>query len=466
MMKQQLVKAYLKLPPLVQNVLVSLYGIKLYVERYGVGRRAAEKMLKNSESYSFSEMERLQEDAFVDLAHYAIDNVPFYIEWAKNKGISKSNISSIDDLSLFPVIEKEMIRDSPSSFVSKKYRNKKLISLSTSGSTGSPLEIYTDNHTRTLHYAFFTRLRSWFGVEKRGGRATFLGRIVVPQGQKRPPFWRYDFGQNNLLMSTYHLSEDNLSSYIEKLTAYRPVEIFGHPSSIYRVANYIIDNDSCGKVKPNVVITTAETLMPYQRTAIEKAFDCPVVDQYGCTEMAFFASQCESGEMHFHPEHAIIEIVDSKNCIVKPGVRGQLVATSLISKVMPLIRYKVGDTLSVSEEKSKCHPGFPIIKFLEGRTDDLVYKKDGGSVGRLSPIFRSDKNVTLSQITQEESGDITVLVVPNEKYNDKNREMIRRELVERVGDDLNISIFEVESIPKEKNGKFRPVKSYYKRIVD
>lgn len=464
-MKYIIGKIYLSLPAVVQNILVSVYGAKLYIERYGVGRKRAELTLKETEKYSIPEMRSFQEKKFVEIARYAIKHVPFYIDWSRSNLITSEEINTIEDLSKFPVIDKDLLRQSPERFISNENNIKKLLPLSTSGSTGRPLKIYTDNRTRTSHYAFFTRLRGWFDVGKRGGRATFFGRVVVPQNQSKPPFWRYDWAQNNLLMSTYHLSSKNIEHYIEKLASFKPKEIIGHPSSIYKLAKYINENGVFGVISPNVIITTAETLMPYQRTCIENAFDCPLVDQYGCTEMAFFASQCQAGKMHFHPEHAIVEIVDEKNCSVEPGVHGELVATSLITKVMPLIRYKVGDSLAISKEPADCHPAFPVIAFLEGRTDDLIYTRSGNSVGRLSPIFRSDKNITVSQLIQEENGDIKVYVVPNDKYSSKNREMIRQELIDRVGDGFEISISEVESIPKEKNGKFRPVKSYYKRTV-
>lgn len=464
-MKYIVGKIYLAMPAVLQNVLVSLYGIKLYFERYGKGRNKSESLLKKTENLSFSEMKKFQEERFIELARYAIEKVPFYIDWAKSNGILTESIKSIEDINVFPIIEKDFLRDHPDRFISNDYSIKKLTSLSTSGSTGRPLKIYTDNKTRTFHYAFFTRLRGWFGVGKRGGRATFFGRVVVPQKQSKPPFWRYDWAQNNLLMSTYHLSKENIPSYINKLSKFKPKEIIGHPSAIYKIANYINDFEQSINYVPNVIITTAETLMPYQRVSIEKAFQCPVVDQYGCTEMAFFASQCECGIMHFHPEHAIIEIVDDNGASVETGVHGQLVATSLISKVMPLIRYRVGDSLAISDKMSDCHPGFPVIEFLEGRTDDLVYTKSGHSVGRLSPIFRSDKNIKVSQLIQHENGSIDVYVVPNERYSKKNRDMIREELMDRIGEGFDISIIEVDSIPKEENGKFRPVKSFYKKDV-
>ncbi|WP_141737121.1 phenylacetate--CoA ligase family protein [Marinobacter sp. X15-166B] len=286
-----------------------------------------------------------------------------------------------------------------------------------------------------------------------------MGRVVVPGSQKKPPYWRYDIIQNNLLMSGYHLSDDNVGYYVDKIVDFKPREIFGHPSSIARVSKYIVDNN-LSILKPNVIITTAETLLPYQRQVIQKAFSCPVVDQYGCTEMAFFASQCPNGIMHFHPEHAVVEVLP--NAGRRNGKEGELVTTSLLSQAMPLIRYRVGDSVNLGDQSADCHSSFPVISHLEGRIDDYIYTKDGRAISRLASIFSGDKHIKLAQLTQSSGGDVQILVVPTTEYSSVYRQMIYNEARERLGYDIEIKIKEVFDIPREANGKFRPIQSFYR----
>lgn len=453
-------KLYLGSPWFIKNILVSLYGALLYRTRYDPRYRDFERELTETEDLSVEEMKAYQDRKFREIGRRAIAEVPFYRDWATANGVKENDIVGIESLKLFPVLEKSDIRKNPDQFISDKYKKNNLIALSTSGSTGEPLKIYCDSVARTKHYAFFTRLRRWYGVGRRDGRVTLFGRVVVPSKRTRPPFWTYDWPQNNLIMSTYHLSDENLKFYIEKIDKFKPKEIIGHPSSIYRISKYIIDNDlSCHA--PNVVVTTAETLLPYQAEAIKTAFSCPLVDQYGCTEMAFFAATCKNGVKHFHPEHAIVEICRPDGSVINTGGTGEVVATSLINHSMPLIRYKVGDSLALAEQGESCHPAFPVIAYLEGRTDDVIYTKDGRSVGRLSPIFRSDKNIESAQVVQDENGDISVFVVPLKSYSSSNRKMILDETVNRVGASINVKIIEVDSLSLEPNGKFRPVKSFF-----
>ena len=101
---------------------------------------------------------------------------------------------------------------------------------------------------------------------------------------------------------------------------FAPDEVIGYPSSVYQLARQVRDSGQ-PPLAPRVVFTTAETLLAHQREAIEAAFACPVIDQYGCTEMAFFASQCEHGTMHVHPEHGCLEALDGEDRPVPPGER-------------------------------------------------------------------------------------------------------------------------------------------------
>ena len=89
-----------------------------------------------------------------------------------------------------------------------------------------------------------------------------------------------------------------------------------------------------GLPRPRLIVTTAETLLAFQRETIERAFSCPVTDQYGCTEMALFISQCEHGSYHVHPEYGIVEVLDERDRPVAPGEEGEVVCTGFVNRAM------------------------------------------------------------------------------------------------------------------------------------
>ncbi|MCL7945694.1 hypothetical protein [Marinobacter sp. ATCH36] len=453
-------KIYHCAPVQLQNILVSLYGYKLYRERYNKNSKKYLECLKNSQHFTQAEMDQFVDKQFVSLAKIAIETVPFYRRWAKESQIEASNITGVADLLRFPIVKKEFLRENPRDFVSDSASG--LIKLNTSGTTGSPLEVYCTKDGRSHHYAFFSRLRSWFGVAARGRRATFFGRIIMPTANNEPPFWRMDLAQNNLLMSSYHLSEANLLHYYKKLWNYRPEEIIAYPSSLYELGRFIVKHD-LEPIRCKVVFTTAETLLAYQREVLERAFRAPIIDQYGCTEMAFFASQCEHGNMHSHPEHGLLETVtkDGEPIRNKPGI---LLATGFVNRAMPLIRYEVGDQITLSSDYTSCPCGrpFPVILGVEGRLDDVVYRKDGTPVGRLDPVFKGGNGIVSAKIKQDHFGNVEVLVVPTNVYGNRESEWLRQELEKRLGADVSITIHLVEELGKESNGKFKAVVSNFK----
>jgi len=448
---------YYKSPVILQNLAVSAMGLKLRAERYTPAGDRKYKELMETQHYSQEQMRDYQADAFARLARHAINNTVYYSTWAKQQNINAQDIKSIADLARFPVIEKSFIRENAALFKAAQLAsNVKPIILHTSGTTGTPLPVFTDANSRSEHYAFFSRLRAWYGVESDDRRATLFGRIIMPAAQKQPPFWRYDAAQKNLLMSSYHLSTNNLIHYYNKLHDYQPQEIFSYPSSIIRLAEFILAQ-GLPPLKLKLLMTTAEHLHDWQKKLLQQAFDAPLVNQYGCTEMAFFVSTLPDGNFCFHPEHGIAEVRQASSALSSVG-EGELIVTGLVNYSMPVIRYAIGDTVTLGDVNPH---GFQQLLEVHGRKDDVIYMLDGTPDGRLDPIFKGGSGIKEAQILQRETGDITLRLVPDSTYSTEAGLALQRELIKRVGD-INIVIELVNEIPKQKNGKFKPVISEYK----
>lgn len=456
-MNSTLEEIYYKFPVLLQNLAVSVYGLKLRRERYNRAGRKFAKYLLTTEQLSFEQMKQLQGQLFLNLAKEAVQNVPFYYEWSKQQQLTHEDLKGIEHLESFPIIEKEQVRQNPLDFVNKKYlNNRDTLNLFTSGTTGTPLKVYTNLQARSRHYAFFTRLRSWYDLPEIPRRVTLFGRIIMSSKVSRAPFWRYDLFNKNLLMSSYHLSYENIKYYVEKIRNFEPQEIFAYPSSLTEIAKYVVDK-KLEPIKIPLIITTAEPLLDFQRHLIISAFDTTVINQYGCTEMAFFASECAYGTMHSHPEHGILESLGGTS-----SVSGQLVSTGLINDVMPLIRYKVGDAVEISDRQCPCGRPFPVIESIEGRVDDLLYLPNGTPLGRLDPVFKGGMGIKEAQIVQNEDSTVDIFIVPDHTFDSNKREWILAEFNKRTGGVLAANLSVVNRIARESNGKFKAVVGKYR----
>lgn len=444
---------YLTLPYPMQNLALSIYGLHLKRQRYSPAGKKMLDSLMRSQEYDEGEIATLQSKLFVAMARHAIENTKFYQAWSRSNGIRAGDIQSLQDITLFPIITKKQLRDAPEDFRDQSRRSEQF-SLFTSGTTGSPTRIYCDNESRSKHYAFFSRLRASYNIQPTDKRATLFGRTICKSNQKSPPFWRHDKTNNNLLLSSYHLSEENLEHYIEKLESYKACEIFSYPSSLYQIAKYCTQNN-IKLPKPKLIMTTAERLLPSQAKAIEAAFGTSPINQYGCTEMAFFCHGMWRTPLQSDPEHSILEVSDQNRISIEGS--GGLIATGLVNKSMPVIRYEVGDNVSIKRLEGKSY-----IESLDGRLDDLVYKLDGTPVGRLDPIFKGYSDIDLAQIHQKKDGSIILRIVPGKNYQPSTGQDVLTELKNRVGSNVTIEVEVTQKIQTSKNGKFRSVISELK----
>lgn len=460
-MKSWVEYVYYKSPVFLQNIAVTIKGFQLHKERYRLAGDKKLAELMKTQYFSADEMLNYQSERFVKIARHAIKNTAFYKSWAANNGVIAEDITSIKDLNIFPVIEKSYIRENAQEFRAKPLSEKsQAITLHTSGTTGTPLSVYSDQDSRSEHYAFFSRLRSWCGLQPVDRRATMFGRIIMPASQKKPPFWRYDAANKNLLMSSYHLKKENLIHYYKKLVEFNPQEIFSYPSSIVQLAEFIIE-ENLKPIELKLLMTTAEHLHDHQREKLTRAFNAPIVNQYGCTEMAFFASTLPCGDFCLHPEHGIAEVRDSSGTLQSSG-EGELVVTGLVNFSMPVIRYVIGDNITLGSVNKN---GFKEILDVQGRIDDVVYMKDGTPVGRLDPIFKGGLGIKAAQIFQGEDGCIELRIIPDNNYSENIGLDLINELVKRVGSDIAIKLVLVSEIEKSKSGKFKSVLSNFMRTI-
>lgn len=279
----------------------------------------------------------------------------------------------------------------------------------------------------------------------------------MPVGQTEPPFWRKNRIFNNTLFSSYHLSENNIKHYVNKIRVIKPVFIDSYPSSIAFIADYLLKN-GINDIKTKAIITSAETLFDHQREKIEMAFSSKVYDQYGSAEQVVFACQCKEGCYHVNPEYGYLEVLDKNDEPVKSGELGDFVVTGFTNDAMPLIRYKIGDKGVLGSIKCKCGSSFPVIERIYGRVDDILITPDGKYVGRLDPVFKDLKDsINETQIIQERLDLVTILIVKAENYNESHGNSIIDELKKRMGNSIMFNIKYVTTIPRTKSGKFRAV---------
>ncbi|WP_372985201.1 phenylacetate--CoA ligase family protein [Marinobacter sp.] len=414
------------------------------------------RALEEQQWWPVDRLRMMQWERLQKLLTHAAEHSPFYRDVFSKHGISPASIRSEDDLLRIPVTTKSDIRNNLENFISDQFDRNELVSAKTGGSTGFSLQLYFDEACQERRNAAQLMADRWSGWDLGMKKAAIWGNPPVPSTMKQK--LRHHLLDRTIYLDTMNLSETSMGKFVQKWRVEQPGAIFGHAHSIYIFACYLRDQ-GITDLRPRGIVATSMMLLDQERKAIEQVFDCPVTNRYGCEEVGLIACECEEHRgMHLNLPHLFVEFLDGENKPVKPGEPGKIVVTDLNNFAMPLIRYRVEDVGTFTDEPCSCGRGLPILQRLEGRVADFLKLPDGGQVAGISLIERTLTKVPGIKQMQLVQEDLTGLNINRVKGSDHKPEMDRAlisELQEVFGDSVSITIHDVSEIPQESSGKYR-----------
>ena len=433
-------------PIWIQNLLTTVKGLSLKKKRFNKDYKAALKEYLDRDYSNYQQLIDYQWTRTEELINYAYQHSSFYKKLYE--GIDLKEVIKKRDITLLPVLEKETVREN----ISEMYTipESEAFKSNTSGTSGKSICFwYTKGDLqRRMAYLDAFKIRRGF-IPMKMKRASFNSAKIVPPNQKRKVFWRDNLSINQRIYSGYHCKGDNLQYYVEDLKHYQPASIDGYPSAIFEVSKYINDNSVALGFKPVAIFPTAETLLPFQKDAIEKSFACPVYDQYASSEGAPFVVGCKANHLHYCMDTGIIEFCDD----------GEILVTCFETHGTPLIRYRIGDKMYLSDEKvCTCGIDMPIVASIEGRNSDYILSKQNGKVTSVFLSLVSEdflNSIREMQYIQNSIDTVDVYIVVDENYDDSMNEIILKKLHYSLGDEMMINIHKVPELQKETSGKCR-----------
>jgi phenylacetate-CoA ligase len=442
---------YWRLPVLLQETALSLYGGHLDRVYYGPGYDEWRRGFKNWQTWSRAGAHEWQNRQLQSLVSLAATRVPYYREhWRK---LDWKSVRSAADLPILPRVEKQSIRQNEKAFIVEGLNPKSLWMEKTSGTTGTSLRIYWPMSMVPKWWALTeVMVRNVVGVGQDVPRAVMGGRPIVAGNTRRPPYWRCNRRWRQLYLSSYHVSQATAPGYVAAMQKYGSEWIIGYGSAIAALA----EGAMAAGVRPlplRAVIASGDTLLSGMRSSIEQFFQCKCIDHYGQSEGVCMAQECNHGRMHVIFPAGIIEIAQEDGSSCGLGEVGEVVATGLLNDAMPLIRYRLGDHAAWAEVQS-CPCGNPqrILTRLEGRTDDYLITIDGRKIGRLSTAVKRSPSIHSSQIVQDRPGHAYLLVRPGNDYRATDAIAVQQDILERIGT-FDLEVVEVAEIPKTLPGK-------------
>lgn len=446
---------YARLPVWAQHLAVTAYGVGWYRKRFGPVYRRAVQDFREQESWDAERRQAWIRERLGAQLRIACEQVPFYAEtWTETEKAA----ARAGRLAELPRLDKQDLRGRETAFLRRDLKPRKPLVFHTSGSSGTPIATYwtVDEHRRAMALRE-ARSAGWAGVSFADPRATFSGRIVVPDPHSRGPFYRFNLVEKQVYFSAFHLSSAHAAAYVEALHRHRTVWMTGYAVSFYLLAEHMLEQSLAPPPSLRAVITTSEKVTPEMRRVMEEAYGSPVFEEYSTVENISFASACEHGRLHVSPEAGIVEILRPDGSTCEPGEPGEVVATGLLRSFQPLIRFRLGDEAVWDDASCPCGRSLPVLKEVIGRLEDVVVGPDGRRLVRFHGIFVDLPAVREGQIIQEAVDHIHAKVVPSADWTDAAVAEIRDRLVQRLGHGIRVSVETVEHIPRTASGKFRAV---------
>jgi phenylacetate-CoA ligase len=399
-------------------------------------------------------VESRQFEAVRKLLFHAYETVPYYRNLFIRLGCHPGDFKALADLSHLPVLTKTAIRKHARDLRSSAYVDQPVVLKKTSGSTGVPLTIAVNAESIQWKTACTIRSDEWSGWKLGQRVAKVWGN---PEYRKNGLKGRL----RNLLvdraryLDTIGLDDERMHAFADSLRRRPTSLLFGHAHSLYLFACFA--RKRCpGAIRPRGIISTAMLLHDWQRLVIEKAFECPVTNRYGCEEVSLIASECEQHRgLHLNADSLYPEVLPDR-----PGAPGEgsLAVTDLTNLAMPLIRYQVGDVVAPSNRRCSCGRGLSLIERVEGREADYVLTPQGKLISGISlteNFALHIRGTAQVQIVQEHERLLLLRIVPDDDFGAESRNAVAELVRDMFGPEMEHEIELVDAIAQEPSGKYR-----------
>lgn len=454
-------KIYKNAPIPIQNAIVTAKGLVYSKIKRGHRFRLFQKELVKNEGFSYEELRSLQLVKLKRLINYSYEYIPFYKKLFDNLRFRPQYFKSIDDIKKLPLLDRHTIQKHYDEFIPSNFRRKFLYKGTSSGTTGTPISLFINREGIEREHAFIWRQYRWAGCSRKSRIALFRAEVIVPVEQKKPPFWRYDAFSKDMFFSTYHISEATIESYLEQLHKFDPKLIYSYPSSLFLIAKYAIKHDyKISMPSLRGITTSSETLYKYQKRLIEKAFGVRIFDWFGQFERVIFIGTCEFGSYHIFPDYGATELISVSNINGKEHY--ELIGTGFVNNVMPLIRYRTGDIVTLADGPCQCRRNFPRVGFIYGRYNDAIVTPEGRIIRMIDDVFKDIEHISMAQVHQNSLNELVILVEPEPEFSISDEKKIVSNLILRVGDKMKITIKCVNKIARVPRHKFRLIISKVK----
>jgi phenylacetate-CoA ligase len=252
----------------------------------------------------------------------------------------------------------------------------------------------------------------------------------------------------------FSLSADQTRAILEEMHQHQPQLLFVNPFYLHWLGRRALE---LGLALPRIplVLSCYQYLSRLQRRGIQALWGTRPFSLYSATDLGGCetAYECAQGQLHVWEEQTLVEVVDSQG-LCPEGTLGALALTAVSNRVMPVLRYLIGDVGRLEHAACDCPlSGWPRLE-IHGRMKDLMHFNGRWVTTRqVDEALGAVGGIDFYQATQTEADALLVQVIPA-----LGATVPEALLMEALGDALGVSKVRVQKVGRlepEPSLKFR-----------
>ncbi len=322
-------------------------------------------------------------------------------------------------------------------------------SSASSGSTGEPFRVYYEPRAWAM-LKHLVKLRARYACGMRPADRVVLLDATPVMGSRAALAGVSRVARISVLQPAEAMTT--------KMAALAPDTVYGLPSALLEVAAVLRARGD--RLAIHRIFTSGELLRRPVRDELADAFQSQVFDIYGSSETKEIAWQCPAGGMHVNSDVVRLEVLDEAGQPAADGVEGELVATLLVNRAMPLVRYRLGDRGTLLRRRCGCGRAFPLLGVVTGRQADVLVLAGGARVSPYTITCALERiaGMLRYQVTQLDANRLQVRAIV-EPGADRVivAAKVRSALRSEVAPFLDTEVEFVSRLPTGAGGKFRVV---------
>ncbi len=303
-----------------------------------------------------SMIRKIQLDGFREVVRYAAQRQKFFGRKLQEKGIDPGRIRGPRDLGEIFTTPEDLLNLPPEDFLCREPQSV----FETTGTSGGPKRVYFSYDE--LEFAGRYEAAAFYENGVRPGDrviCTFDAGYWISS-------WVTFLACKRLGVFCSAIGKPHPREAYSRLGRYRYNVIVADPTWLVSLSE-IAEKEGTFPIK--AIFAAGDRMTDVYRQYVEDVWKAPVILGYGSTEMGGgLGMECPRRQgIHIDEYNYLVEILDPD-----PGGFGEIVATTLSRRTMPLIRYRVRDVTRLIEEPCPCGVTIRRIDKIRGRRDEMV----------------------------------------------------------------------------------------------